>query len=149
MRLIQNRCEHCRRVYVYQSLGKALLPGRSSSVRWCAGCHRAVRDALGAISAAVVEFWAPVTDAATLELVRAKAKEGTTIFGIPSREYAPGLINLATGDVEHVDVVRLNRRVYHMHTWTKRETVEVLIKMQRDLETGVETEWIDYSSLAG
>lgn len=149
MRLVQNQCEHCRREYVYQSAGDALSPGRSSSMQWCAGCHRAVRSALGAISPAVAEFWAPVTDAATLELVRVKAKEGTTIFGIPSREYVPGRFDLATGDAEWVDVVRLNRRVYHMHTWTKQETVEVLVKMQRDLETGAETEWIDYTSLVG
>lgn len=144
MRLVQSRCAHCRREYVYQSMGETLSPGRSPSTQWCAGCHAAVRGALGAIPVAVGEFWAPVTDPATIALVRAKAREGTTLFGLPAREYVPGLIDLATGDAEQIDVVRLNRCVYHVHTWTRRETVEVLVKMQHDLETAIETEWIDY-----
>lgn len=149
-----HRCQHCHRLYMYQTSGWPEWPVENPDLndgQHCPTCYQAILEALAKVPVLFEKGWAETSEA-TIEQLERWRDEGVAEIkargGIPAYRVAMPLFDLSDGHklgVEHNGIVRgqgqLAGKSYRFSWWSKqgRDKGTVWVEVWRDTTTGAAT----------
>jgi len=140
----QHRCEHCLTRYYFQASGHGAPEDNHD--RYCPECYRAVQEALAKVPRKFERVWIPTTEVTLKQLQKWDAENNSVIRRVGFPLFRIG----DDGRPKDAQVVRIVNgrgsfvgRTYEYRHWMGEEDkAEILIEVERDLQTGKTEPWM-------
>lgn len=152
------RCKHCLISYTYQTSGAPAhwYADQSNSSDYCKDCWSAIKSTLKSIPVKCEKFFEDVTDEDELKRVfereeynkenpvRLFGDKGPVVQEVGSSTYK--ISNRKITDSSYEVIVNLEGVKYRIRKWRNgSEPTKVIRPMERNLKTGEEKPWIEYT----
>ena len=143
----QARCRTCHVRYFFQASGHG--SPELNSGEWCPDCYQMYLDAFKSVPKRAKQVWVDTDEVTPLELEALENERAALAKAegrLHARRVAAPLFDMTgSGNINRTGYTKKDGTLYRWSYWTKdpEDTSEVRKPMEKDLETGELSPWVD------